>query len=86
MVLDGQIWLTLGKQEKPHNLKDKTVNLPVIIGYAPCESQVLDLALDAAAARKVFETHSQLAHDGVARREARFRVFEQPFFPGESSG
>ncbi|MEA1868445.1 MAG: hypothetical protein U9N19_10185 [Thermodesulfobacteriota bacterium] len=74
MVLDGQIWLTLGKQTKPHNLKDKTVNLPVIIGYAPSESQVLDLALDAAAAKKVFETHSQLAHDGVARREARFRV------------
>jgi len=74
MVLDGQIWLTLGKQEKSDNLKDKTVNLPAIIGYASRESQVLDLALDAAAARKVFETHSQLAHDGVARREARFRV------------
>ncbi len=71
---DGQIWLTLGKQKSSHELKEKTQGQAVIIGYASCEQQVVELALDAAASKKVFETHSQLAHDGVARREARFRA------------
>ena len=71
---DGHIWLTLGITKFPKILMKKTQNFPVIIGYASYEHQVLELALDAAAAKKVFETHHQLARDGVARREARFRA------------
>lgn len=71
---DGQIWLVLGTGNIPNDLPGRTKNTPVIIGYAPCETQVVALALDAAATKKVFETHSQLSHDGVARREARFRA------------
>lgn len=71
---DGQIWLVLGKGQAPDKLAAKTENRPLIIGYAPCENQVIDLALDAAAAKKVFQTHPQLFQDGVARREARFRA------------
>ena len=71
---DGQIWLVLGKGTFPDDLVASTKNKPVIIGYAPCETQVVELALDAAAAKKVFQTHAQLSQDGVARREARFRA------------
>jgi len=71
---DGQIWLVLGKEQSPYGLSTKTEKQPLIIGYAPCEDQVIELALDAAAAKKVFQTHTQLSQDGVARREARFRA------------
>ena len=71
---DGHIWLVLGKEQTPYGLSTKTEKQPLIIGYAPCEDQVMELALDAAAAKKVFQTHSQLSQDGVARREARFRA------------
>jgi hypothetical protein len=70
---DGQIWLVLGKDKTPDDLGARTKNKPLILAYAPCEEQVIDLALQAAAAKKVFQTHTQLAQDGVARREARFR-------------
>lgn len=71
---DGQIWLILGKEQSPDRLAEKTKKRPLIIGYAPYENQVIELALDAAAAKKVFQTNTQLAKDGVARREARFRA------------
>ncbi|WP_321495588.1 hypothetical protein [uncultured Desulfobacter sp.] len=71
---DGQIWLVLGKGSVPQTLIDKTKDTPVIIGYSPCETQVVELSLDAAAAKKVLQSHTQLSQDGVARREARFRA------------
>ena len=71
---DGQIWLVLGKEPTPNGLTIKTEKQPLIIGYAPFENQVIEMALDAAAAKKVFQTHTQLSQDGVARREARFRA------------
>lgn len=71
---DGQIWLVLGMEKFSKDLAARTKNRPVIIGYAPSEMQVVELALDAAAAKKVFQSHTQLSQDGVARREARFRA------------
>ena len=72
--LDGHIWLVLGKGRLPDALTEKTKDNPVIIGYSSCEAQVMALSLDAAAAKKVFQSHTQLSQDGVARREARFRA------------
>ena len=75
MESDGYIWLTLGENEDLlPTLIDKTQKLPVIIGYIPYLGQVKELGLDALAAKKVFETNPQLVHDGVARREARYRT------------
>lgn len=71
---DGRIWLVLGKQNNPDYLKRSTKQKPLIVGYAPFEAHAFELALDAAASQKVFETHHQLTHDGIARREARFRA------------
>jgi len=71
---DGQIWLVLGKELSPDGLSEKTKKRPLIIAYAPYEDYVIELALDAAAAKKVFQTNTQLSQDGVARREARFRA------------
>ncbi|MCX7020196.1 MAG: hypothetical protein NTY46_14660 [Candidatus Sumerlaeota bacterium] len=73
--MDGRIWHVLGHEQFPGDLAGMTgAGIPVIIAYAPYLDQVKELALDAAATWHVYETHPQLEHDGIARREVRFRA------------
>jgi hypothetical protein len=47
---------------------------PVLTAAADREEQVRDLALEAAASRNILTASPELARDGVARKEARFRA------------
>lgn len=68
---------------------------PLIIAYAPCQNQIKELALEAAAAKAVLTEAPELVRDGVARKEAKYRVHaaedqlkiyvEQVFTPGSSA-
>jgi len=47
---------------------------PIIIAYAPHKNQIKELVLEAAAAKAVLMEAPELVRDGVARKEARYRV------------
>jgi len=47
---------------------------PLLIAYSAHENQIRELAIEAAAAMSVLESAQELAHDGVARKEVRFRI------------
>ena len=71
---DGTLWLMLGKQKKHESLLEIAAEgHPVIVGYAPCLSQVKQLMIEAAATRAACGA-PQLERDGVARREALHRA------------
>jgi len=69
---------------------------PVLTATADREEQVRDLALEAAASRSILTASPELARDGVARKEARFRAraaesrlrqyLEDLFTPGSRDG
>ncbi|MDY0132618.1 MAG: hypothetical protein RBR53_08110 [Desulforegulaceae bacterium] len=75
LKFDGHIFLVVGKDnDEKDYLKKITKEHPIIIGFLPFEALIKELALEAAASKKVLETNPQLFNDGVARREVRFRV------------
>lgn len=47
---------------------------PIIIAYVSSQTTLVELALEVAAARYVFENSPELEHDRVARKELSFRV------------
>lgn len=71
---DGLILYCFGKEPEPPVIPSQTSDgQPVVVCYAACEDQIRDLVLEAAATRAVLSA-PELAHDGVARKEARFRA------------
>ena len=47
---------------------------PLLIAYVSSQTTLVELALEVAASRYVFETSPELEHDRVARKEVSFRV------------
>jgi len=47
---------------------------PILIAYVSSQTTLVELALELAASRYVFETSPELEHDRVARKELSFRV------------
>jgi hypothetical protein len=75
LKFDGHIFLIIGKDnDEKEYFKKITKNNPVIIGHIPFKALIRELALEAAASKKVFDTSPHLSNDGVARREVRFRA------------
>jgi hypothetical protein len=71
---DGLIIYSFGNSpeitEAPETCRD---GKPLVIVYAPYENQIKELVLESAATRALLESAPELVHDGVARRETRFR-------------
>ena len=55
----------------PHICADER---PILIAYVSSQTTLIELALEVAASRYVFETSPELEHDRVARKEVSFRV------------
>lgn len=73
--VDGLILHCFGREEEPPAIPSKTEDgRPIVLCYAACEDQIRDLVLEAAAAKSVLKESPELVHDGVARKEARFRA------------
>lgn len=73
---DGLVFYCFGNEQQPPSFPSKTEGgLPIVVGYAACEDQIRDLVLDAAAAKAVLRDSPELARDGVARKEAKFRAY-----------
>jgi len=71
---DGLLVYSFGNQSKIQKLPDSCEDgRPLIIAYTAHENQIKELVLEAAAARKILGS-PELNHDGVARKEVRFRI------------
>jgi len=72
---DGLIVYTFGTETELTGLPEKCQdNRPLIINYVPNYSTLQELALEVAAIRAVFEGSPELSHDGVARKEVKYRI------------
>lgn len=68
---------------------------PVIVAYVQCEKQLREAVIEAAATKNMLAQSSELARDGVARKEARYRaqvaekrlrkLLDSLFSPGNSA-
>ncbi|HQB07985.1 MAG TPA: hypothetical protein PK712_08995, partial [Rectinema sp.] len=72
---DGLLVYSFGNQKNIQNLPKVCANgCPLLIAYAPHENQIKELALEAAAIKAVLLESPELERDGVAKKEARFRL------------
>ncbi|MEW6378866.1 MAG: hypothetical protein AB1611_04585 [bacterium] len=72
---DGLLVYAFGNQTTIQELPPACADgRPILVAYTAHENQIRELILEAAAARAVFDEAPELVHDGVARKEARFRV------------
>lgn len=72
---DGLIVYTFGTETELNDLPEKCEdNRPLMISYVPNYSTLQELALEVAAIRVVFEGSPELSHDGVARKEVKYRI------------
>jgi len=51
-----------------------TDDRPVIVAFSPCEKQIKDAVVEAAATKNMLAESPELARDGIARKEARYRA------------
>jgi len=73
--VDGLILYCFGQEPPPKALPTITKDgLPLVVAYANCEEQLREMILDVAAAEAILEESPELSRDGVARKEARFRL------------
>lgn len=90
---DGLLIHCFDLNRKVVKLPSKTPDgKPVIVAYTPCEDKLRDAIIDSAALRYMLNESSELARDGVARKEASFRfktaekrlrqLLDSLFFPG----
>lgn len=56
------------------NYREYADDRPVIIAFSPCEKQIRDAVVEAAATKNMLAESPELARDGVARKEARYRA------------
>jgi len=72
---DGLLLYCFGTKKRitslPKQCSDKR---PLVVAYASNQNQIKEIALEVAAAKAILKESSELVHDGVARKEARFRV------------
>jgi hypothetical protein len=72
---DGLLLYCFGTKKRvttlPEQCSDKR---PLVVAYASNQNQIKEIALEVAAVKAVLKESPELVHDGVARREARFRV------------
>ena len=72
---DGLLLYVFGNDTPANGFPDRTSDgRPVLIAFAREEDRLRERALEAAAAAAILTDAPELARDGVARREARFRV------------
>lgn len=73
--MDGVLLYCFGREQSPPAVPSKTDDgRPIILCYVPCEDQIREAILDLAAAAAVLKQSPELTHDGVARKEVRFRA------------
>ena len=72
---DGLLVYCFGSIAKLKKPPEKTDNgRPVIVAYVQCEKQLREAVIEAAATKNMLAQSSELARDGVARKEARYRA------------
>jgi hypothetical protein len=72
---DGLFVYCFGTLPKPLYVPTECADgRPIIIAYVSSQTTLVELALEVAAARYVFENSPELEHDRVARKEVSFRV------------
>lgn len=73
--MDGLVLYAFGREVAPSEVPSTTEDgRPILVCYVPCEEEIRDAVLDCAAAQAVLRESPELAHDGVARKEAAFRA------------
>lgn len=71
---DGLILYCFGNESGLEGVPSETEDgRPLIVAYADCEEQIREMVLEAAASKAILRESPELARDGVARREVRFR-------------
>lgn len=72
---DGLILYCFGNESRHEGFPSKTEDSrPVIVAYVDCEEQIREMVIEAAASKTILRESPELARDGVARREVRFRL------------
>ena len=72
---DGLFAYCFGTLTKPENVPPICADgRPLLVAYVSSQTTLVELALEVAASRYVFETSPELEHDRVARKEVSFRV------------
>lgn len=72
---DGLIVYAFGSETELEKPPEKCSDQrPLIVAYLPHQSTLQELALGAAATRAVFDGSLELSHDGVARKEVKYRI------------
>lgn len=72
---DGLLLYCFGYTKEPSTLPKQCMDhRPLLLAYAANQVTLLELALEVAAARAVFQESPELVHDSVARKEVKFRI------------
>ncbi|MGC8660825.1 MAG: hypothetical protein ACP5U1_17330 [Desulfomonilaceae bacterium] len=72
---DGLLFYCFGEERLPGELPDATRDgRPIVIAYSSSIRQVSHMALEAKAASDLLKVSSDLARDGIARKEVKFRA------------
>ena len=75
LVADGIILQCFGDISTPDTVPAITANgKPVIAAYTACERELKDAVIEVAATENMLAQSPELARDGVARKEARYRA------------
>jgi len=72
---DGLVLYCFGNEQAIDIPPSKTQeNKPLVVAYADCEEQIRDMVLEAKALKEILTDSPEIARDGVARREVKFRA------------
>lgn len=73
---DGLILYAFGNQFKIKNIPTVCPDgKPLVVIYCAHKNQIKEIVLEAAAAKAILDESPELAYDGVARKEVRYRVY-----------
>ena len=73
---DGLILYAFGNQFKIKNIPIVCPDgKPLVVIYCAHKNQIKEIVLEAAAAKAILDESPELAYDGVARKEVRYRVY-----------
>jgi len=72
---DGLVLYCFGNNQTVDIPSSKTQEgKPLIVVYADCEEQIRDMVLETKALKEILTTSPEIARDGVARKEVKFRA------------
>ncbi len=72
---DGLVLYCFGNEQAIDIPSSKTQeNKPLVVAYADCEEQIRDMVLEAKALKEILTDSPEIARDGVARKEVKFRA------------